>query len=93
MLYPGSGGRGAGPAPKPPAVRVTQRDGQVVTGTLAYRDEFTISITDPNGWRRSWPASQVTYTVDDRLQAHVEQLGKYTDGDMHDVLAYLQTLK
>jgi len=93
MLYPGSGGRGAGPAPKPPAVRVTQRDGQVVTGTLAYRDEFTISITDPNGWRRSWPTSQVTYTVDDRLQAHVEQLGKYTDGDMHDVLAYLQTLR
>jgi cytochrome c oxidase cbb3-type subunit 3 len=93
MLYPGSGGRGAGPAPKPPAVRVTQRDGQVVAGTLAYRDEFTISITDPNGWRRSWPANQVTYTVDDRLQAHVEQLGKYTDGDMHDVLAYLQTLR
>ena len=93
MLYPGSGGRGAGPAPKPPAVRVTLRDGQVVTGALAYRDEFTISITDANGWRRSWPAGQVTFTVDDRLQAHAEQLGKYTDGDMHDVLAYLQTLK
>jgi cytochrome c oxidase cbb3-type subunit III len=93
MLYPGSGGRGAGPAPKPPTVRVTLRDGQVIGGTLAYRDEFTISLTDANGWRRSWPASQVTYTVDDRLQAHAEQLGKYTDGDMHDVLAYLQTLK
>lgn len=93
MLYPGSGGRGAGPAPKPPAVRVTLRDGQVVTGALAYRDEFTISITDANGWRRSWATSQVTFTVDDRLQAHVEQLGKYTDGDMHDVLAYLQTLR
>jgi cytochrome c oxidase cbb3-type subunit 3 len=93
MLYPGSGGRGAGPAPKPPAVRVTLRDGQVVSGSLAYRDEFTISLTDANGWRRSWPTTQVTYTVDDRLQAHVEQLGKYTDGDMHDVLAYLQTLR
>ena len=93
MLFPGSGGRGAGPSPKPPDVRVTLRDGQIVTGTLAYRDEFTISITDSNGWRRSWPAAQVTYTVDDRLQAHVEQLGKYTDGDMHDVLAYLQTLR
>ena len=78
---------------KPPAVRVTLRDGQVVTGTLAYRDEFTIAITDAGGWRRSWPASQVTYTVDDRLQAHVEQLGKYTDADMHDVLAFLQTLR
>jgi len=93
MLYPGSGGRSAGPAPKPPAVRVTLRDGQVISGTLAYRDEFTISLTDANGWRRSWPTSQVTYTVDDRLQAHVEQLAKYTDGDMHDVLAYLQTLR
>jgi len=93
MLYPGSGGRGAGPAPKPPAVRVTLRDGQVVTGALAYRDEFTISITDANGWRRSWPAGQVTFTVDDRLQAHADQLGKYTDGDMHDVLARLQPLK
>ena len=93
MLYPGSGGRGAGPAPTPPTVRVSLRDGRVVTGTLAYRDEFTISITDADGWRRSWPANQVTYTVDDRLQAHVEQLGKYTDADMHDVLAYLQTLR
>jgi hypothetical protein len=27
------------------------------------------------------------------LQAHVDQLGKYTDGEMHDVLAYLQTLR
>jgi hypothetical protein len=27
------------------------------------------------------------------LQAHIDQLGKYTDGDMHDVLAYLQTLR
>jgi cytochrome c oxidase cbb3-type subunit III len=93
MLYPGSGGRGAGPAPTPPAVRVTQRDGQVLTGTLAYRDEFTITITDATGWRRSWPTSQVTFTVDDRLQAHAQQLGMYTDGDMHDVLAFLQTLK
>jgi cytochrome c oxidase cbb3-type subunit 3 len=92
MLYPGSG-RGAGPAPKPPAVRVTLRDGQVVSGTLAHRDEFTISITDAGGWPRSWPANQVTFTVDDRLQAHVEQLGKYTDADIHDVLAYLQTLR
>jgi cytochrome c oxidase cbb3-type subunit 3 len=93
MLYPGSGGRGAGPAPRPPAVRVTMRDGQVVTGALAYRDEFTISITDASGWRRSWPTGQVTYTVDDRLQAHVDQLAKYTDEDMHDVLAYLQTFR
>jgi cytochrome c oxidase cbb3-type subunit 3 len=92
LLYPG-GGRGAGPPPRPPRVIVTLRSGQTVSGRLAYRDEFTITVTDDTGWRRSWPTSQVTYTVDDPLQAHVEQLGKYTDADMHDVLAYVQTLR
>jgi cytochrome c oxidase cbb3-type subunit III len=92
MLNPSSGGRG-GRAPAPPRVTVTLRSGQTMTGALAYRDEFTIALTDANGWRRSWPTSQVTFTVDDRLQAHAEQLAKYTDEDMHNVLAYLQTLK
>lgn len=92
MLYPGSG-RGAGPPPRPPRVTVTLRSGQTVAGRLDYRDEFTITLTDDTGWRRSWPTGQVTYTVDDPLQAHAEQLGKYTDADMHDVLAYVQTLR
>jgi cytochrome c oxidase cbb3-type subunit 3 len=88
MLYPSPGREGS-----PAKVTVTSPSGQVVTGRLAYRDEFTIALTDPNGWYRSWPAAQVKFIVDDPLQAHVDQLGKYTDGDMHDVLAYLQTMK
>jgi len=64
-----------------------------MTGKLAYRDEFTIALVDDSGWQRSWPTSQVTITVTDPLQAHVEQLSKYSDSDMHDVLAYLQTLR
>jgi cytochrome c oxidase cbb3-type subunit 3 len=91
MLNPGSGGRGGSRAP--PRVTVTPRSGQAVSGALAYRDEFTIALTDADGWRRSWPANQVTVSVEDRLQAHAEQLAKYTDKDMHDVLAYLQSLK
>jgi cytochrome c oxidase cbb3-type subunit 3 len=91
MLYPGAGGRGGSRAP--PRVTVTLRSGETVTGGLAYRDEFTIALTDANGWRRSWPANQVTFNVEDRLQAHADQLAKYTDKDMHDVLAYLQSLK
>jgi cytochrome c oxidase cbb3-type subunit 3 len=90
MLYPRAGGRGGGPAPR---VTVTLRSGQTMTGTLASRDEFTIALTDANGWRQSWPTNQVTFSVEDRLQAHADQLAKYTDEDMHDVLAYLQTLK
>lgn len=90
MLYPG------GPArdPKRAAqVTVTLPSGQTVGGRLTYRDEFTIALTDASGWYRSWPTNQVRFTVDDPLQAHVEQLGKYTDADMHDVLAYLQTFR
>lgn len=90
MLYP------SGPLRDPrraPQVTVTLADGQRVTGRLAYRDEFTIALTDAAGWYRSWATKQIRFTVDDPLQAHVEQLGKYTDADMHDVLAYLQTLR
>jgi cytochrome c oxidase cbb3-type subunit 3 len=76
-----------------PKVIVKTASGEVVSGALTYRDEFTIAITDASGWHRSWPTRLVTFTVDDPLQAHVEQLGKYTDADMHNVLAYLQTLK
>jgi cytochrome c oxidase cbb3-type subunit 3 len=83
------------PAPNNAEVRVTVtlRPGQTVTGKLAYRDEFTIALKDSSGAYRSWPASQVKFTVDDPLQAHTDQLGKYTDEDMHNVLAYLQTLR
>src|SRR5207237_9111804 len=74
-------------------VSVSLRSGQTVTGKLAYRDEFTIALTDSSGAYRSWPAIQVKFTVDDPLQDHIDQLGKYTDEDMHNVLAYLQTLR
>jgi cytochrome c oxidase cbb3-type subunit 3 len=92
LLYPGSG-RGAGPAPAKPTATVTTRDGQVITGTVAYQDEFTISITDAKSWTRSWPIKQVRLSIDNPLQAHVDQLSKYTDEDVHNVFAYLQTLK
>jgi cytochrome c oxidase cbb3-type subunit 3 len=93
MLYPNPSGRGGDPSRAPQTVTVTLRGGQAITGTLAYRDEFTIALTDTDGWYRSWPTSQVTFAVDDPLEAHVAQLGKYTDDDMHNVLAYLQTLR
>jgi len=74
-------------------VTVKTRSGETIAGTLAYRDEFTIALTDATGRYRSWLAREVTFTVDNPLDAHVEQLAKYTDDDMHDVLAYLQTLR
>jgi cytochrome c oxidase cbb3-type subunit III len=92
MLYPGSG-RAAGAAPKPPQITVTLPSGQTIVGKLAYRDEFTIGLTDSAGRYRSWPTAQVRFEVDSGLDAHAAQLGRYTDEDMHNVLAYLQTLR
>ncbi len=93
MLYPGSEARGTAPAPARPTVTVSTRDGQTVTGTLAYRDEFTIALTDASGRYRSWLTRHVDFEVSDPLEAHVEQLARYTDDDMHDVFAYLQSLR
>ncbi len=93
MLNPNSGGRGGATGRGVPTVTVTTASGEAVTGKLAYRDEFTIALTAASGWYRSWPARGLKFTIDDPLQAHVDQLGKYTDADMHDVLAYLQTLR
>jgi cytochrome c oxidase cbb3-type subunit III len=90
MLDPASGRRDR---PHPATVTVTTRTGETISGRLAYRDEFTIALTDASGWYRSWPTNQVTFTVNNPLDAHSEQLGKYTDNDMHNVLAYLQTLR
>jgi cytochrome c oxidase cbb3-type subunit 3 len=91
MLYPAARGRSGGPSG--PKVTVTLPSGQTVTGQLTFRDEFSIGLIDDGGWRRSWPMSQVKFSVDDPLEAHAAQLAKYTDADMHNVLAYLQTLR
>jgi cytochrome c oxidase cbb3-type subunit III len=93
MLHPRAGG-GAGVAPVAPDVSVTTAAGEIVSGTLAYRDEFTISLRDAEGWNRTFSLASVQVSGgEDPLRGHVEQLGRYTDRDMHNVYAYLQTLR
>jgi cytochrome c oxidase cbb3-type subunit III len=91
MLYPWQ--RRGGPSSSPATVAVTLPSGEVVTGKLAYRDEFVIGLVDSSGWYRSWFKSSVKFKVNNPLEAHSEQLGKYTEEDLHNVLAYLQTLR
>ena len=74
-------------------VTVTLPSGEKIKGTLAYQDEFTVALHDGNGIYRSWPASRVKFTVDSPADAHVEQLPKYSDDDIHNLMAYLQTLR
>lgn len=96
FLYPTNGNAalppGEKPKPSPVTVTVMLPSGDTVSGPLVFRDEFTIAIRDAQGWFRSWPQSLVKVTIKDPLQAHADQLGKYTDDDIHNLFAYLQTL-
>ncbi len=89
MLYPTSGR----PAPARPKVTLTLPSGQTVVAPLASQDEFTIVVLDPGGARKTYGKETVKFKIDDPMSAHFEQLGKYTDDDMHNVFAYLDTLK
>lgn len=72
---------------------ITLPSGQVVSGELAYWDEFTVAMRDATGRYRSWSANQVEYRIDAPADAHADLLAKYTDDDIHNLMAYLQTLR
>ena len=81
----------------PPDDRVTATvslpSGKKVHGKLLHLDAFYVAILDQDGWYRSWPLQQVKVQVKDPLAGHLDLLGKYTDKDIHDVFAYLETLQ
>jgi cytochrome c oxidase cbb3-type subunit 3 len=79
----------------PIVVTVTQPSGQVVKGTLERIDDFTIALTDSGGDYHSFARKGEIPKVDlnDPLKAHYDMLPKYTDADMHNLTAYLVTLK
>ena len=84
------GGRGAGAAQK---VTVTLPSGQSVSGTVKQMDDVNLSMFDAAGNYRSWPREGLKVELEDRLAGHRQLLEKYTDADMHNLTAYLVTLK
>lgn len=96
MLFPGGGrGRRGGPPPATAVrVTVTPLGGAPVSGVLVYLDDFVVSLTEPNGMYRSFrrsPSLKVDKT--DPLEAHHALLDTITDKNIHDLVAYLETLK
>ena len=82
------------PVSKPLHAKVTLPSGEAVSGTVEYMDEFTVSLTDASGERRTWSRDLVeSVKVVDPLGVHQEMLAKYTDTDIRNLLAYLVTLK
>jgi mono/diheme cytochrome c family protein len=97
--------RGAqgGPAEVPPFLQptavkatVTPASGEAVTGAIIRLTDFDVTIFDPathqmRSWLRTGGTPAVTLT--DPLQAHVDMLRRWTDTDIHNMTAFLATLK
>jgi cytochrome c oxidase cbb3-type subunit III len=91
----GRGGRG-GPFNVPPTtVTVTQASGQKVTGRLARIDDFTVTLIDSEDTQRTFrrDGDVPKVEVNDPLKPHKDLLPTYTDKQIHDLTAYLVTLK
>jgi hypothetical protein len=76
-------------------VTVTLENGQTIDGVALAINDFTVTIKDMQGKYRSWTKigdfpKVVTHNP---LQAHGDILRSITDDDMHNVTAYLVTIK
>src|SRR3954470_13815230 len=95
----GGGGRGRGGAAAPNRRQVTAivttPSGQKVEGRLDRIDDFVVTLTPADGVQRSFTRNGDVPKVEirDPLEGHRTLLSVYTDKDIHDVTAYLVTLK
>ena len=109
MLFPntgrGRGGRGRpGPAAAGGAAAAPDRNAVTVTiaapgqppvsGALVEESDFYVTLRPADGIVRTvrrTPATTITRR--NPLQAHIDLLDRITDAQIHDVVAYLETLK
>ena len=91
----GGGGRGGAASRRQVTVTVTTPSGQKVEGRLDRIDDFIVTLTPADGVQRSFTRNGDVPKVEirDPLQGHRNLLPVYTDKDIHDVTAYLVTLK
>ncbi len=97
-LMPGVAGRIGGPGVATSAIPITAIvtfNGQKYEGRLLRMDEFTISISQPDGTSRTFRREVDGPPIElrDPLGQHKALLKVYADKDIHDLTAYLVTLK
>jgi cytochrome c oxidase cbb3-type subunit 3 len=87
--------RGAASKAAVATVTVTLASGAIVEGRLVHIDDFLVTLKLPDGTSRSFRrnGNLPKVIVRDPLQAHKDLLPVYTDKDVHDLTAYLVTLK
>ena len=91
----GRGGRGAAATRRDVTVTVTTPAGPKIEGALVRLDDFYVVVRLADGTERSFARTGETPNVEvrDPYEPHRKLLPTYTDGDIHDVTAYLVTLK
>jgi cytochrome c oxidase cbb3-type subunit 3 len=74
---------------------ITYRDGRTVKGYLSSVSDFKVVIRDDDGTETvvSRADGEPRVELTDRLQAHLDLLAQYSDNDIHNLTAYLVTLK
>jgi mono/diheme cytochrome c family protein len=96
FLFPRGGGRGRGGSSggKQLTLTITPPDGPAVTGVPVVFDDFDVSVRDEKGEVHAFTRSPHLKLVrNDPFAMHDQLLEVYTDKNMHDMLAYLVTLK
>jgi len=94
LLYPQAWPGGPPAESLKPTVSVTLSNGTSAAGKLESLDDFTVSLRDSAGEYRSFSRGEgVKVDVHDPRAGHEELVKKITDAEMHNVLAYLVTLK
>jgi cytochrome c oxidase cbb3-type subunit 3 len=96
IVYPRRGGSPPYEDKNAVKVTVTPAGAAPVTGAIVRLTDFEVTLFDPatrqqRSFLRTGDTPKVAVT--DPLQAHMDQLLKWTDADMHNVTAYLASLK
>ena len=92
----GGGGRGRGGASGRATVKITPAGGATIEGRLSRIDDFLVSVVLADGTRRTFPRRTATdprVEITDPAEAHRTLVMALADKDMHNVTAYLWTIK
>jgi len=75
-------------------VTVTPASGPLATGELVHLDDFYVTLRGDDGQPRTFRRTpDVRVVKDDPFAAHIALLDQISDPQIHDMVAYLWTLK
>ena len=96
IVMPGSGGRGGTSVRVPPTtVTVTPATGPKLEGRLVRIDDFIVILADADGTQHSFrrDGERPKVEIHEPLAPHKALLNVYRDKDIHNLTAYLVTVK